>query len=370
MTKNVLLVGLDYTGPTIPGANINVLGLCRSKICEEKAARCLYEYDVIIINPESYSHFIFGQRGKHSESRTELWDLKKENNDYDLDTIYNSHDRQLELNAAIEQGSRVIWLLVPDKKIFFFGERSLYLGYANSHIEKIISNLDVKQKNSKQLSFSEKNNPFQSYFKQLQTDGWKICISNFNAKINSIAQTPEGYSLGCEIKINKSIAWLLTAPTTQASANSLILSAIELKKEDTQKYQYHGIFLCHTSADKPFVRKLKKSLEQQGVEQVWLDDSEIDIGDSLIKKIEEGIKKSKYFGIILSPRSINSNWVKKELEIAFNREISNDEVVILPLLYEKCELPSLLANKFYSDFTTASNYEESLGKLLRRLKIK
>jgi hypothetical protein len=79
MSKKVLLVGVNYTGVLIPDVEIDVLGLCRPEVCEEKAAYSLYEYDVIIIHPQSYSHFIFGSEGKYSSSDEELWELKKKN---------------------------------------------------------------------------------------------------------------------------------------------------------------------------------------------------------------------------------------------------------------------------------------------------
>jgi hypothetical protein len=105
------------------------------------------------------------------------------------------------------------------------------------------------------------------------------------------------------------------------------------------------------------------------VTDVWLDEAEIQIGDSLTKKIEEGMKKTRYVGVVLSERSIRSSWVERELDIAINREIATGEVVVLPLLYEKCELPAFLVGKMYADFTSPAQSAESLGKLLRRLKI-
>jgi|GEM_PF-562232 len=371
MPKNVLLVGLEYTGEEIPDTNIEVLGLCRAKICEEKAAFSLYEYDVIIINPASYSHFIFGKATKHSSSEQELWDLKKENNNYDLDTIYDSNDREEELKAAIAQGTRVVWLLNPDKRIHFFGQRRLYsYGYACPTISKLLAYCDIHQKKSKRLTFIGEDETFKPYFERLQIDSWRMCISDFGDKIKSIAETPEGYSLGAEVEIENSVGWLLTAPTSQEAANILVLCALGLDASDVQRPAFHGIFLSHTSDDKPFVRKLKKSLEEHGVAKVWVDEAEIQIGDSLTEKIEEGLTKTKYIGIVLSPKSIESKWVKKELEVAINREIETGEVVILPLLYQSCKLPAFLAGKLYADFTTDEKYAESLKKLLRRLKIK
>ncbi|WP_261540319.1 3-dehydroquinate dehydratase [Burkholderia multivorans] len=100
MTKNILLVGLEYTGTAIPDVKIETLGLCQPSVSREKAAFALYEYDAIVINPASYTHFIFGRAGEFSDSVNELWDLKGQNNSYDLDSAFDSHDRGKELAAA------------------------------------------------------------------------------------------------------------------------------------------------------------------------------------------------------------------------------------------------------------------------------
>ncbi len=100
------------------------------------------------------------------------------------------------------------------------------------------------------------------------------------------------------------------------------------------------------------------------------DEAEIEIGDSLIAKIEEGMKETRYIGVVLSSKSIKAPWVKKELDVAMNREIAGGEVVVLPLLYEKCDLPAFLKGKLYADFTQPDTYEEALAKLLRKLRIR
>lgn len=370
MPKNVLLVGCNYTGVSIPDTTIDVLGLVRPSIEKSRAAFALYEYDVVIINPASYSHFIFGSSTTHSPSANELWDLKSENNDYDLDTAFDSTDRSEELSAAIAQGTRVIWLLAPQKRIKFFGVRSIYSGYVNETAKKLVESATLHQKKSRRLTLTSAVEEFSPYFERLQTDGWELCLSDHTDVLEPFASSPEGYCLGGRVKIGAAYAWLLTPPTSAEGMNLLISCALGMSTVHVSQTQYHGIFLSHTSTDKHFVRELKSRLETHGVKDVWLDEAEILVGDSLIKKIEEGLKKTKYIGVVLSPRSIKSNWVDRELEIAINREISTGEVAVLPLLYEKCELPGFLVGKMYADFTSPTEYDESLNKLLRRLKVK
>ncbi|MCF4981941.1 TIR domain-containing protein, partial [Pseudomonas gessardii] len=158
-------------------------------------------------------------------------------------------------------------------------------------------------------------------------------------------------------------------PTSQEATDVLVRCALGLDPTSVPRSAYHGVFLSHTSADKPFVRNLKARLEAQGVRDVWLDEAEILVGDSLTKKIDEGLRKTKYICVVLSAKSVKSPWVERELEIAIHREISTGEVVVLPLLYEQCDLPLFLVGKLYADFTSPDSYDEGVGKLLRRLKV-
>ena len=126
------------------------------------------------------------------------------------------------------------------------------------------------------------------------------------------------------------------------------------------------VFLSHSHADKVFARKLATDLRKAG-HGVWIDEAEINIGDSLIEKIREGLDQVEYVAAILSSASINSPWVTRELDIASNREIDEKRVIVLPLLVEKVELPGFLKGKFYGDFTDPSQYDEIFSLLLRKL---
>jgi hypothetical protein len=53
--KRVLTVGVTYTGEKIEGVEIENLGLCQAAVDKARAAFPLYEYNTIIINPQSYS---------------------------------------------------------------------------------------------------------------------------------------------------------------------------------------------------------------------------------------------------------------------------------------------------------------------------
>ncbi|MGO9415182.1 MAG: toll/interleukin-1 receptor domain-containing protein [Syntrophobacteraceae bacterium] len=125
-----------------------------------------------------------------------------------------------------------------------------------------------------------------------------------------------------------------------------------------------SVFLSHTHADKPFARRLAERLKAHGV-KVWLDEAEMQVGDSLFSKIESAVRECTYLGVILSPRSVSSPWVQREVNMALTEEIHGTRVKVLPLLQEKCRIPGFLTDKLYADFT--DDFNSGLSVLLQRL---
>jgi len=367
--KRVLTVGVTYTGEKIEGVEIENLGLCQAGVDKERAAFPLYEYDTIIINPQSYSHFLFGAEGEFSNEPSGLGKLKRQNDSYDIDAAFDAEDREKEMEAAIAAGATVVWCLSEPKRMNFFGYRETHLGYAAAKVAGLVKRSALLVKKGRRMGSIDHDSPFVRYFDVLAKTGWSLCLSDPAEGMTSMALTPEGYSLGGHVVRGTTVGWLLTPPTSPEAENQLVRDSLALEKADPAHEKYHGIFLSHTGVDKPFVCRLRTDLLAHGVPRVWLDEAEIDIGDSLIAKIDEGMKLSRYIAVVLSEKSIDAPWVKKELDVAMNREITSGEVVVLPLLYEPCELPEFLKGKMYADFSKPEEYEAMLAKLLRRLRI-
>jgi len=111
---------------------------------------------------------------------------------------------------------------------------------------------------------------------------------------------------------------------------------------------------------------LARDLESEGV-KVWIYEAEMLIGDSLFKKVEQAIREMDYLGVVLSPNSIQSEWVQKEVEIALGHEIQGKRVKVLPILYKECNIPDFLTGKVWGDFSKPRSYRAGLDVLLRRL---
>lgn len=90
------------------------------------------------------------------------------------------------------------------------------------------------------------------------------------------------------------------------------------------------IFISHASEDKDVVvRPLAEQLRQRGL-RVWMDETEIKLGDSLRRSIDHGLSKSRYGLVVLSPDFLRKEWPQKELDGLVARE-DGTEKVILPV---------------------------------------
>jgi hypothetical protein len=126
------------------------------------------------------------------------------------------------------------------------------------------------------------------------------------------------------------------------------------------------LFLSYAAKDKIYARRLAEELEKTGA-SVWFDEWELQIGDSLRQKIDEAIAISDYLLILLSPNSVNSNWIQAEWRAALSNELNNRAVTVIPVLVEDCDIPSDLSGRLYLDLR--SNFQEGVARLVEQLSL-
>jgi len=126
-----------------------------------------------------------------------------------------------------------------------------------------------------------------------------------------------------------------------------------------------GIFISHSSEDKQFARMLANHLSEYGLIP-WLDETDMKVGDDLMKTIMDALKGTEYMAIVLSSHSIQSKWVKKEIKIAQLQEKKEKRTIIVPvLLDESVEIPLGLKGRLYADFTHEDMYHKGFHELLK-----
>ena len=126
------------------------------------------------------------------------------------------------------------------------------------------------------------------------------------------------------------------------------------------------VFVSHSSKDKAIVDRIVSDLKNHGI-SVWYDKFEIKAGDNIVEKVNEGLRDSKYFLIILSPNALSSSWVTEEMSFAVLQQIAFKGVFVIPVLIEDCNIPPLLQHRRYVDFR--KSYKQGMQQLLEIFEI-
>lgn len=125
------------------------------------------------------------------------------------------------------------------------------------------------------------------------------------------------------------------------------------------------VFICHSSLDHGFVHALAKKIQDNHVD-IWIDDWNIQVGDSITGKINSGLEASSFFVPVLSRNSLRSEWVSRELNSTLMRQMTQKNVKILPvwLDIEASEVPPLIVDIFAAKFSNSQIDEREVSKLL------
>ena len=95
----------------------------------------------------------------------------------------------------------------------------------------------------------------------------------------------------------------------------------------------YDVFISHASEDKDaVVRPLAMALQEKGV-RVWYDEFEMRIGDSLRRKIDQGLANSRFGIVVISRSFIKKGWTNYELDGLMTKAISGHQV-LLPIWHD------------------------------------
>ena len=95
----------------------------------------------------------------------------------------------------------------------------------------------------------------------------------------------------------------------------------------------YDVFISHASEDKDeVVRPLAHALRDAGLE-VWYDEFELKIGDSLRRNIDHGLAHSRFGVVVLSRSFFNKGWTNYELDGLVTRSVDGSQV-LLPIWHD------------------------------------
>jgi hypothetical protein len=105
-----------------------------------------------------------------------------------------------------------------------------------------------------------------------------------------------------------------------------------------EEFKY-DVFISYTSANKEWVRKtFIPTLEKTGLKccDYYRD---FELGAPIVKEMERAILESRKTILVLSPAYLKSGWTEFETLMLQTLDAANQERRLLPVIYEKCDLP-------------------------------
>jgi len=122
------------------------------------------------------------------------------------------------------------------------------------------------------------------------------------------------------------------------------------------------VFISHASEDKDeVVRPLAHALQAHGL-QVWYDEFELRIGDSLRRNIDQGIANSAFGVVVLSEAFLAKNWPQYELDGLVTRHLTGPQV-LLPLWHKLTKAEVVAYSPSLADKLARSTSESTLDEI-------
>jgi hypothetical protein len=128
------------------------------------------------------------------------------------------------------------------------------------------------------------------------------------------------------------------------------------------------IFLCHSSGDKPAVRRLYSHLLSEGFEP-WFDEEDLLPGQDWESLIRREVRRSDIVVVCLSRSSVNRRgFVQKEIGYVLDaaEEQPPGAAYVIPLKLEECEIPDRLARWQWVRYFEERGHDRLLKALRRR----
>lgn len=125
-----------------------------------------------------------------------------------------------------------------------------------------------------------------------------------------------------------------------------------------------NVFISHRKFDRDHAERLARELVTAGHE-AWFDEWKIDIGDSVVERINEGLTGSTYLVVCFSVAG-DSPWMGREWMSTLARQLSGHGVKLLPAVLTGGAPPAILADMKYADLS--KDWSKGVSELLRAIR--
>lgn len=142
-------------------------------------------------------------------------------------------------------------------------------------------------------------------------------------------------------------------------------------------FEFYSCFISYSSKDQEFARRLHADLQEIGV-RCWFASEDLKSGDPFRDVIDRAIRLHDKLLLILSRNSVQSPWVKSEVEAALERESRRKRTALFPIRIDDAVMRTrqgwaadVRRKRHIGDFRRWKDhdaYQQAFERLLRDLK--
>jgi hypothetical protein len=110
----------------------------------------------------------------------------------------------------------------------------------------------------------------------------------------------------------------------------------------------YDIFVSYSHHDCDIVEKVARELAANGL-HVFLDAWGLQLGESLVGRLEEAIRGSRAGLLFFSKHAADSRWVKEEYQRMISRSVTDDAFRLIPVRLDGTQLPDFAAGRKWYD---------------------
>jgi hypothetical protein len=147
---------------------------------------------------------------------------------------------------------------------------------------------------------------------------------------------------------------------------------------------HKDVYICYNGADLDWVRSLAEQIESETIDgnaasrklAVFFDKWDIGPGQSLIDRMNEGMKSSRHVIAVLSPEFLKAEWPRFEWKHIVAQDPNNARERLIPVLLrdrsndttERIDLCAPFRDLRYIDFRKGTEFKRAFLELVRRIR--
>lgn len=143
---------------------------------------------------------------------------------------------------------------------------------------------------------------------------------------------------------------------------SSLVQPVHAASDSMDSDGYFDVFISHATEDKEEVaRPLAIALDGEGL-RVWYDEFELKIGDSLRRKIDSGVARSRFGVVIISPSFFAKGWPQYELDGLVTKAVTGEQV-LLPLWHNVSKIEVMEHSPSLADKVARSTAQLTIDEI-------